>query len=187
MKLNNKKTKKYLKENNKVKVLLQQKLELDFQYTKRKLKINEIFSLVISSLIILLNMTIIALAIWSIVLLSIEIYKNNDTFFNSIIKLSINPKVNQIIIPLLVAIFTILSFVISLSLLIYNAKSKSNFFEQKSQEIQYIILKLNNKEDSDIEEYINLYNKVMKVEFENNKINYKKIFKKVLIEHKSGK
>lgn len=188
MKMRSKKTHNILNNNdNKTKILVQRKIEQDIQYTKRKLKINEVFSLIISASIIILNITIIALAVWSIVLLSIEIYKNNDVFIKSILKLSINEKINQIIVPLIVAIFTILSFCISLSLLVFNTKSKSQFFEQKSQEIQYLILKLNNKENANLDEYIDLYNKIMKEELENKKLNYKKIFKKVLIEHKSGK
>lgn len=148
--------------------LIKKELKNEIKITSTKLKITNFGLSFISVSISVLNITIICLAIWAIIILSIRI-ENKDA------------SILEIIMPLIVAIFTIMLFIISIFLSIYNKKSKTLFFQKSANQIQYLILKIKNDPDFDLKEGIEIINTIKKEEVKNNNVDYKKVIKKILI------
>lgn len=148
--------------------LIKKELKNEIKITSTKLKITNFGLSFISVSISVLNITIICLAIWAIIILSIRI-ENKDA------------SILEIIMPLIVAIFTIMLFIISIFLSIYNKKSKTLFFQKSANQIQYLVLKIKNDPDFDLKEGIEIINTIKKEEVKNNNVDYKKVIKKILI------
>ena len=130
------------------------------------MRTSSIFSLLVSCLVMLLNLTIIGLAIWALVVLIQEIIKGEEN-------------VNIIILPTIVALFTILLFVFSILTMIYKVRNKSHFFRTILEEYQYLIIKINEK-GMEVDEVVNILNDINNRKFEFNKLNARNIFKTAL-------
>ncbi len=146
--------------------ILKNKINQDIKLTKKKMRTSSIFSLLVSCLVMLLNLTIIGLAIWALVVLIQEIIKGEEN-------------VNIIILPTIVALFTILLFVFSILTMIYKVRNKSHFFRTILEEYQYLIIKINEK-GMEVDEVVNILNDINNRKFEFNKLNAKNIFKTAL-------
>lgn len=172
--MKNKKNKK--EELNSKKDILFNKLN-EFQLlNQKKLRINKIASNFFSILIILMNLTIFSLCIVAISLLSKEIADAHEKELK-----------NEIIFPLIVAVFTMLTFIGSILIIVYSNNNKSNSYTKKSLLIQYTILKLKNDPSYNLEDSLNKFNEVEREIFEESNVNYKKIIKKVLESHNANK
>lgn len=125
-----------------------------------------IFSILTSSLIMLLNLLIITFALYALVVLIREIIHGSI-------------EGNIIILPTIVALFTILLFVFSILTTIYKVKNKSHFFRTILDEYQYLIIKINEKAMT-VDEAVNILNDINNRKFEFNKINTRKLFKTAL-------
>lgn len=146
--------------------ILKNKITQDIKITKKKMYTNLFFSLFISLFIMLLNATIIGLAIWALVKLVNEIVLNKTSM-------------HQIIMPTLVAIFTISLFIFSVLIIIYKVKSKVYYYQTVLNEYQFMIIKIS-EGAIDIQEAVDYINQLNIKKFEFKKLSTKKLLKKVL-------
>lgn len=146
--------------------IIKHKINLEIKTTRKKMILCSFFSILTSSMIMLLNLLIIAFALYALTILIREIISGSieGTF---------------IILPTIVALFTILLFVFSILTTIYKVKNKSHFFRTILDEYQYLIIKLNEKTMT-VDEAVNILNDINNRKYEINKINTKKLFKTAL-------
>lgn len=149
---------------------LEMKLNQELQQVRSKLLVNHIGSRAVSYLVISLNLTTIMLSLAAIILLGLEISADNTKLTS-----------NVIIMPLIVASFTILLFGISVSLLVYTSKTKVNLYDQQAQMLQYLILQLNHQDQIDLPAVIAVFNDLQLQEAQqNSKLNYRHLLTSVL-------
>lgn len=155
---------------------LEAKLNAEIKHNQIKLWINKIGSKIVSWSSIFLNISTIILSLTAIGLLFREINEDNSKLTNS-----------AVIMPLIVAVFTLLLFVISITLMIYSGKNKLAFYEEQSQLIQHLILKSKYDPHFGFEELLASYNQMLEqIEVAEKNLSYKKIIKKAL-EQRNGK
>ena len=144
--------------------LLVNKLNYETNQTKKRYLISQVGSKVVSILTILLNLSTIILSLVAIFFLSVEINNNSSNLTNS-----------AIIMPLFVACFTVLLFIISIWLMIYNSKTKVAIYEEEAQIIQYLILKIKYDQSYQLEQLITIINELKLKENQASQINYRKL------------
>lgn len=155
---------------------LEAKLNAEIKHNQIKLWINKIGSKIVSWSSIFLNISTIILSLTAIGLLFREINEDNSKLTNS-----------AVIMPLIVAVFTLLLFVISITLMIYSGKNKLAFYEEQSQLIQHLILKSKYDPHFGFEELLASYNQMLEqIDVAEKNLSYKKIIKKAL-EQRNGK
>ena len=157
-----------MKFDDKLKLLIKQ-MENELNQTKSKLILSQIGSKFVSILTILLNLSTIVLSIVAIVLLSIEINKDESNLAKS-----------TIIMPFFVACFTVALFIISISLMIYNIKTKVLIYDEEAQTIQYLMLKMKHHPEYKLHDLIDIFNKIKEKELKSEEINYQKVLVKAL-------
>ena len=145
---------------------VKEKINNDIELTKKKLKTNSIFSVTVSCLIIILNLSIIGLATWALVEL-----------IQGIVSKQFN--VSVIILPTMVALFTILLFVFSILITIYKTRTKAYFFKSILEEYQYLIINLREKNIT-VEEAVEILDEINNKKQDNEKLSTKKVIKNVL-------
>lgn len=157
------------KEDLRKKEIVVHSLEERIKIYKVKLKTVSLFASIFSLIIICLSLLIIGLAIWAVIDLVFLIQKG-DSKFNSL----------DLIMPIIVASFTLFLFVISSLQIIYGVKNKSSIYQENSDELQYLILKLRNAKEINEEEAIEIYNKMLEKENKESNLSYKEVFKEIL-------
>lgn len=155
-----------MKDDDKKIELIKNKIQEDISLTHKKMKINVVFSTFVSFFIMLLNVSIIGLSIWALIELVKEIVNKKS-------------EVNVIILPTIVALFTICLFIFSILISIYKIKSKVFFYKTVLEEYQYLIIKIKEK-NIEINEAVDMLNEINNKKFEYKKLSYKKLAKKVL-------
>ena len=145
---------------------LKTKIKNDIKATKKKLKVNVALSLFVSFFTMLINLVILGLAIWALTELIIKII---DKQFEPI----------TVVMPTIVSVFIIASFIFTLLTAIYKVKSRIFFYQDIVEDYQYLIIKINDQ-TIDYDEAVIALKEINDRSLEYKKLSNKKLMKKVL-------
>lgn len=154
--------------------IIKKNINKEIKNIQTKLNYTRVVSNTISFLTIFLNIVIIGLSIWALTMLIVNLSISNSS--------SNQTSLRDIIMPIVVLLFTIFLFIFSIMINIHVLKSKDEYLQRSYEEYKAIILKINHSslDQEQIDKIIKIIEAIQKRDFNNQKLSYKEIIKNAL-------